>query len=133
MIGRERLGIALGLAGRALHRAGPLAGAALGHAAFEAFGGGLTEEIAQRVALAAFHCGNICRAALLGFENEAVALVAIDPAVRRAAVDLRLDDVAFEDIVVLLRVADSGMWRVDAEQDAQIGNEQLSIGTLVAA
>lgn len=71
--------------------------------------------------------------ALLGFEDEAAALVKIDAAVRLSAVGVGEDDAAFEDVGVVVVVGARGVGVRDIEDIAQFAEEQGVVRTLGTA
>src|SRR3546814_7566280 len=71
--------------------------------------------------------------ALLRLQYEAAALVEVDAAVRGAAVRLAEGDGALEDIVVAVAVGGGGLGARDAEQVAQVGEEESVVRTFGAA
>lgn len=81
------------------------------------------------VELAGFGAG----ADFLGFADEAAAFVAVDEAVAGAAVAVMEDDTALEDVGIVAGVFVGGLGRVDFQQGAEVGDEELAIGALGAA
>ena len=69
---------------------------------------------------------------LLGFEHEVAALVAVDAAGGFAAVAVAEGDAALEDVGVVARVFACRVGRLDAEQAAEVGDEELVVGELGA-
>ena len=98
MIDGEGLGVAFGLALGLHHRLGPTGRAAPGSAPGDAGLGGLAEDVEIIVALVG--SSPVSLAALLGFEDEAATLVAVDPAEAFGAVAIVLEDAALKDVVV---------------------------------
>ena len=70
---------------------------------------------------------------LLGFEDEAAALVAIDAAGRTRAVEVAEGDVAFKDVVVEARLLARELRLGQPERAGQPLDKQLIIGHLRAA
>src|SRR3546814_6667495 len=66
-------------------------------------------------------------AALLGFEDVAVALVGIDPAEAFSAVGFLLEDAALEHIVVVCVIGAAALGRIDADQRAKTVDETLRV------
>jgi hypothetical protein len=71
-------------------------------------------------------------AALLGFENEVVLLVEIDEAAGEGAVGVADFDGFVEDVGVEVFDALRGLGAVDAEEVAELGEEELIVGALGA-
>ena len=125
---RERAGVVGGLlAGLAHHRV-PGAGAALGVARL---GGRLLRR--EQAGVAAGVRGAPALGGLLGLQDEAVALVAVDPPGRAGAVGVLEVDAALEDVVVARVVLLRGARRLDVEQVAQVDHERLRVRLLRAA
>jgi hypothetical protein len=100
--------------------------AAPGGAALDAGAGGLAEDVEIVLAL-------VCRrpvslAALLGLQDEAVPLVAIDPAKALRAIAIVLEHAAFEHVIVVRIVGAAAGGRIDAKNAAQAVDEALRIG-----
>jgi hypothetical protein len=70
---------------------------------------------------------------LLGFADEAAALVAVDEAVAGAAVAVVKDDAALEDVGIVAGVFVGRLGWGDFQEGAEIGDEELVIGPLGAA
>ena len=128
MIGRQRLGIAFGLALRLKHRAGPAGRPAPRGAALDAGAGGLAENV--QIVLAACRSGLVRLAALLGLKDEAVALVAVDAAKALRAVAIVLKHPALEHIIVVRVVGAAAIGRGHADQRAQAVGEALRVRQL---
>lgn len=126
MIGRQGAGIAFRLHPRGIHRAAPARGAAPGGAAFHPGRGGLPDQI--KIIIAALRRRAIGIAALLGFKDEAVPLVAIDPAKAARAIGFFLKHAAFKHIIVGGIIRPAAMGRGNADQRAQAVDEALRIG-----
>jgi len=112
MIDGERLGVAFGLTLGLHHRLGPSRRAAPGGATGDAGFGGLAEDV--EIVIALIGRRTVRLAALLGFEDEAAALVAVDPAEAGGAVAIVLKDAAFEDVVVRGVVSLRAAWGINA-------------------
>ncbi len=110
---------------------GPTRCAATGGAAGNACSGGLAEDV--QIVFALVGCGPVGLAALLGFEDKAAALVAVDPAETGGAVAIVLKDAAFEDVVVGRVIGLGTPGRVDVEQPGQAVDEGLGVGEFAAA
>ena len=125
---RQRAGVVGGLlAGLAHHRV-PGAGAALGVAGL---GRGLFRR--EQAGLTAGARLALALGGLLGLQDEAVALVAVDPAGRAGAVgqleeDRALEDVGVARVVLLLRAR-----RFHVQQVAQVDHERLRVAAFRAA
>ena len=72
-------------------------------------------------------------AGLLGLEHEGAAAVEVDEAVVGAAVGLAHHHAALEHVGVVARVVASGVGARQAEEFAQLGEEELVVGALAAA
>jgi len=75
----------------------------------------------------------IAHAALLGFEDEGVAAVEIDPRRRAAATLAAADHGPLEDIVVALMGCVGGVWFRQVERAAQADKEELVVRPLLTA
>ena len=93
--------------------------------------GGLAEQV--EIVLAALGGGAIGLAALLRFEDERAALVAVDPAEADGAVAVVLEHAALEHIVVLGIVGAAAVRRLDPDQPAQAVDEALRVRELRSA
>jgi len=69
----------------------------------------------------------------LGFADEAAALVAVDETVAGATVAVVKDDAALEDVRIVASVFVGRLGFVDFQQVAEVGDEELVIGTFGAA
>jgi hypothetical protein len=99
MISRKRLGIALGLPFCLDHRLSPTGRATAGRAPLHARARSLPKDV-EIVVTFARGCA-VGLAALFGFEDEHVALVAIDAAETLRAVAIVLKHAAFEHIIIV--------------------------------
>ena len=70
---------------------------------------------------------------MLGLQHEAAALVEVNEAVVAAAIRLVDDDAALEHIGVVTGVVAGRFRQWQAQQAAQLGEEQLVVGPLAAA
>ena len=100
-------------------------------AALHARAGGLAEQV--EIIFTASGGEPVGVAALLGLEDEGVALVAVDPAEAGGAITVVLKDTSFENIMVMRIVGTAAGWWIDAEQTAQAIDEALCVGELRAA
>nr|WP_293846941.1 hypothetical protein [Sphingopyxis sp.] len=66
-------------------------------------------------------------AALLGFENEAVALVGVYPAETFGAVGFLLEHATLEHIIVVGVIGATSLGRIDADQRAKTVDETLRV------
>lgn len=131
MIDGERLGVAFGLTLGLHHCLGPTGCAAPGGAAGDTGFGGLAEDV--EIVLALVGRRPIRLAALLGFKDEAAALVAVDPAEAGGTVAIVLKDAALEDVVVRGIVSLRAARRIDTEQPGQTVDEGLGVCEFAAA
>ena len=117
MVDWQRLGIAFGLALGLDHRLGPARSTAHGRAALHARGRGLAEQV--EIIIAAFRCPAVGVAALLRFENEAAALVRVDPPEIARAITIVLKHAAFENVIVSGVVGETAVGNLDADEGAK--------------
>ena len=128
VLDRQRAGVVRGLlAGLAHHRV-PGARAALG---VTGLGGRFLRR--EQAGLSVGSGGALSLGGLLGFKDEAVALVAVDPPGRARAVGQLEVDGAFEDVVVLCVVFLLRARRLHVQQVAQVDHERLRVAALRAA
>lgn len=128
VINRQRLGVAFCLQLRGVHRLHPTGRTAPGRSTLDARGGLLTEDVEIVLALAGSSAVSL--APLLGFQDEAIALLAIDPTEALRAVAVVLNDAAFEHIGVVGIIGSATIWRRNLDQRAEAVDEALCIGKL---
>src|SRR3546814_991604 len=97
MVDGKRLGIAFGLALGLDHGFGPPGRTAPGGAALYAGAGGLAENI--EIVLTLVGGSPVSLASLLGLQDDAITLVAIDPAEALSAVAIVLEHAAFKHVI----------------------------------
>lgn len=105
--------------------------APLGGAALEAGSGSLTKNV--EIGLALFGSLAVGIATLFGLQNEAVALVGVNPAKALGAVGFLLKDTALKHIIVVGIVGAAALGLIDADQPAKTVDETLRVRQLGAA